>query len=229
LLGHLEPMLLSPKMILDLGCATGQFSRQLAKRYSAAQVIGVDESKAMLREAGRCKPWFSKQKYLEENVSCLPFDTDSIDYVFSNLTPLFVEDTVSLFKEIQRMLKPGGLFLFSSLGPGCISEKHEQLIDMHHLGDQMMQANLSDPVMESEEVTLVYEGVDQLKQEFVSNRLSLFSDELIEKNTADCEDGVSFTFEVLYGHAWGTTIPSGVAAANQGVVEISLESLKRQK
>jgi len=51
LLERLELVRLEPRVIVDLGCATGRGARALAARYPAARILAVDSSAAMLRAA----------------------------------------------------------------------------------------------------------------------------------------------------------------------------------
>jgi malonyl-CoA O-methyltransferase len=75
---------------------------------------------------------------------------------------------------MQRVLEPGGLLMFSTLGPDTLRELRAALpqqgdtqrvhpfIDMHDLGDALLQAGFADPVMDMEMLTLTYASLDEL-------------------------------------------------------------------
>ena len=103
--------------ILDAGCGNGYLSRQLARQ--GAKVVGVDISKNFI---GYCK-----KKEKEEQLGCeffsgsltdMPFlDSDYFDMVVSNIVMVDVQDYKAAFKEINRILKPKGRFVWSNLHP----------------------------------------------------------------------------------------------------------------
>lgn len=91
--------------VLDLGCGTGIGTRQLAEREGAV-IFGCDADKMMIEEAQQTSPTLS---YFVTPASKLPFDTDSFDMITAFSAFHWFRDGKSL-AEIQRVLKPGGLF-----------------------------------------------------------------------------------------------------------------------
>ncbi len=75
------------------------------------------------------------------------------------------------------MLAPEGLILFSTFGPDTLKElrhafsaidRHphvSRFVDMHDLGDMLMHAGFSDPVMEMEMITLTYASVEAVARD----------------------------------------------------------------
>jgi malonyl-CoA O-methyltransferase len=61
-------------------------------------------------------------RFLASDCDELPFKEFLFDSVFSNLTYQWVPDIDASFREVWRVLKPGGLFLFSILGPRTLEE-----------------------------------------------------------------------------------------------------------
>jgi len=104
--------------VLDLGCGTGFFTDILSARYQ--KVIGLDISTNMLK--------FSKKNrsndisWLEANAYQLPLSNESVDFVYSNLMIQWCDPLQPLLDEILRVLKPGGLFIFSTLVDGTLFE-----------------------------------------------------------------------------------------------------------
>ena len=117
---HLMPWLPNRNDLtaLDLGAGTGFFTDLLASRYQ--QVIGVDISKKMLN--------FSKDNrnksihWLEADAYKIPLQDNSIDLVYSNLMIQWCDPLDLVLNEVIRVLKPGGLFVFSTLIDGTLFE-----------------------------------------------------------------------------------------------------------
>ncbi|MCP2821043.1 hypothetical protein NK918_24120, partial [Salmonella enterica subsp. enterica serovar Typhimurium] len=71
-------------------------------------------------------------------------------------------------REVQRTLRVGGLFMFSMLGPDTLQELRAALveaglqgrvhrfIDMHDVGDMLVEAGFAEPVMDMEHITLTF-------------------------------------------------------------------------
>ena len=99
------------KRVLELGCAAGLLTEQLADR--GADVLAVDREPRMVelaraRLAGRADVAVAD---LED-----PFDdiaTGSVDVVVASLVLHYVEDWAPLLAELHRVLVPGGVLVFS--------------------------------------------------------------------------------------------------------------------
>lgn len=105
---------------LDLGCGTG-FAVPTLIRQGAKQVVGADLAHSMClasEEKLRNLPFISVTCDAEN----LPFAKDSFDCIYSNLMIQWSEQLTDLFYEAQRVLKPGGLFAFATLGPRTMFE-----------------------------------------------------------------------------------------------------------
>ena len=148
LLEQLNTIRIQPQTIIDLGAGTGYSTDLLTQRYPQAQVIAIDLSTQMSLQ--------NKQKNSANKTCCfiaadaeeLPLVTDSVDIIFSNLLLHWCNDVPAVFAEIQRVLKPGGLFIFSMLGPDTFKEVRQSwaqiddyahthtFTDMHNIGDE---------------------------------------------------------------------------------------------
>ncbi|KAI0022838.1 methylase [Xylariomycetidae sp. FL0641] len=124
---NIEALLPSLKAarVLDLGCGDGWFSRWAIDR-GAASVYAVDRSTSMVATAKRCSETdrpcgYDKITYavanLDEPVGKLgPAKTQyeaQYDVVFSSLTFHYLTDLPTLFREVRKVLRPGGAFVFS--------------------------------------------------------------------------------------------------------------------
>ena len=110
-LAAVEP---APARALDLGTGTGQGAFAIARRFPAAEIVGVDLADGMLAEARRKTPTELAERVRFENgdASALPFADGSFDLVaHANMIPFF--------DEVARVLAPGGQAVFAfSYGPG---------------------------------------------------------------------------------------------------------------
>ena len=122
----LEPLLpdFAGKEVLDLGCGYGWHCIYAAE-HGARQVTGIDLSDKMLAVA--------RQKTSAPNVEyrcCAIEDADfadgSFDIVLSSLALHYVEDYVGVVQNVHRMLRPGGVFLFSCEHPVFTAEGSQE-------------------------------------------------------------------------------------------------------
>ncbi len=111
--------------ILDLGCGPGLYSEKLAKM--GHNVTGVDFSSNSIEYA---KKEAKKKKleitYLKENYLNLDLEENSFDLViliFTDFGPLLPKEREQLLRNIRRVLKPNGAFIFDVLNDNNIEDK----------------------------------------------------------------------------------------------------------
>jgi len=119
---HLVPSAIVDEVqtIVDLGCGTGWFTERLQAQFSGRDIVGLDLAEGMLRYAREHKA--SQAHWLCGDAESLPLSSNSVDLMFSSLAIQWCENTAALFAEIKRVLKPGGKFYFSTLGPKTLYE-----------------------------------------------------------------------------------------------------------
>ncbi len=106
--------------ILDVGVGTG-LSLTLYPSY--AQVVGIDISSGMLKQAAKKvrKYNLSHVKLLEMDASCLAFADDAFDYVIAAHVVSVVPDPVKVVDEVKRVAKKDGRIIiinhFQSANP----------------------------------------------------------------------------------------------------------------
>lgn len=250
LLESFEALRIRPARSLDLGSGTGYGARRLKQRFKKTRVLQLDLAENMLREARRkTARLFSRDHFVCANALSLPLADQAVDLVFSNVMLPWRPAPDALFAELRRVLKPGGLFVFSSLGPDTLRELRESwgavddqphvhaFLDMHDLGDALTRNGLADPVLNTEHLTLTYRDARQLLRELrhsgaaninAGRRRSLTGKRrwqgMLARYEARRAEGVlPATFEVIYGHAWALGAPVKDKAARP----VSLAALRR--
>ena len=226
---HLLPVRIKPARVLDVGAGTGICSRLLSAHYPSARLMCVDCATPMLRVARARGPrWFSRHSYACGDAESLPVADASIDLLVSSLMLPSCPSADAALAEFHRVLKPGGLLMFTSLGPDTLRELREAwrvvdddvhvhaFIDMHDLGDALLRAGLSDVVMDTERFTGRYQDLSALTAEMTqlgvnnaalgrpkglttSSRLACVAEEY-EKARRDRT--LPASFEVVFGYGW---------------------------
>jgi len=230
LLSRLEPFGFQPAVVLDLGCGTGWLSGELKQRYRRASVLALDVAPGMLREAARHQRLFRHFARVCGDALHLPLANSSVDLVFSSLMLQWCEPLGRALSEVRRILKPGGFFCFSTLGPDTLAELRaawsaadefshvNRFIDMHDVGEALVRAGLGEPVLDVEREQLGYRDVISLMRELKSigahnvthgRPRGLTGRSRLARLQAAYEplrrDGaLPATYEVVYGVAWGT-------------------------
>lgn len=253
LLEKLELVSLQADVVLDAGCGTGGALKPLAKRFPGAELVALDIAPAMLREARKHKPWFRKLRSVEGDLARMPLDDGSVELAFSNLALQWTNTPDTAFAEFRRVLRPGGLLLFSTFGPDTLRELREawadvdgyahvnRFLDLHDVGDALVRAGFNEVVMDVEHFTLTYDHVRELLRDLKAigahnvnagraqaltgkHRFAAFEN-AYERFRRDGR--LPATYEVVYGTAWAPSIRNepGVSYARSG--SVSLESLRR--
>ncbi|MGH2471784.1 MAG: class I SAM-dependent methyltransferase [Candidatus Limnocylindria bacterium] len=97
--------------IVDVGTGVGHTLRRLAPNFRSA--VGVDVTREML-EAGRgvlAGAAVTNAVLVQANATALPIASRSADVVTSRLAAHHFADAAAAFREIARILRPGGLFV----------------------------------------------------------------------------------------------------------------------
>jgi SAM-dependent methyltransferase len=103
----------SGKRVLDLGCGSGQASIALARQ--GAHAIALDASARQLERARRLAETEEvRVEWHRGDLADLAFlRADSVDVAFSAHALAEVEDLDRVLRQVHRVLRPGGAFVFS--------------------------------------------------------------------------------------------------------------------
>jgi malonyl-CoA O-methyltransferase len=160
--------------------------------------------------------------------AALPFGPNALDMIWSNLALPWHPQPDRVFAEWRRVMRVNGLVMFSCFGPDTLKELNAAFaevdlaphvlpfVDMHDLGDMLVNAGFSTPVMDMETITVTYDSAEKLLAEvralggnpLQTRRRGLLGRaghaRLIEHLLAQRgPDGrMALTFEVVFGHAF---------------------------
>lgn len=214
ILFRLEPVRLQPKRILVISGDFGLAASAIRERYPDAEVT-VKDYAAALSQAGETLWRYSDMP--------LSVATQPVDLIVSNLLLPWCPDFSAVLRDWQRLLRPGGLLILSSYGPGTLSELAAQplslphFVDMHHVGDAMMEVGLVDPVMDVDHIEVRYKDSGAIVTDLrASGMLTVTQLEVLPS---------ALSYEIVYGHAW----KSQQQRMNEdGLVSISVDALRAQ-
>jgi malonyl-CoA O-methyltransferase len=231
LLGRLDELKITPQAILDLGAGTGHATRALKRRYPKALTVAVDIAPGMLARAKAQSRWLRRFERVRADAYALPFRAASFDLVFSSLMLQWCDDLDSAFAELARVLKPGGLLLFSTFGPGTLAELRDSwaaadgqpnhvnhFFDPPTIGSVLMHAGLAEPVLDVDRLVVTYPDAMTLMRELKAigahnvtrgRTRGLTSRRRLAAMIAAYEtlrrDGkLPATYEVIHAVSWGT-------------------------
>ncbi|MFQ5777011.1 MAG: class I SAM-dependent methyltransferase [Terriglobia bacterium] len=107
--GMLAGMEFAPEdKILDLGCGTGWLSAILADKVPRGQVIGIDLSDEMIRQARKRYADHVNLMFNAGSAEDIPWDFDFFNKVVSVESAYYWPEPAQAFREIFRVLRPGG-------------------------------------------------------------------------------------------------------------------------
>lgn len=244
LLERLDMVKLSPRKVLDLGAGTGLATADLLARYPKTPIVALDLAINMLRIVGQRGNWRRRASRVAADATLMPFPDGIFDLVCSSLMLQWCQPLDAVLQETARVLAPEGVIMFATLGPDTLRELRESwsvvdqaphvsvFMDMHDVGDAMIHAGFSNPVVDVETITLTYKAVPELLKDLkalgATNAASGRSSGLGRRGSLAAmmqsyekfrrEDGLlPVTYEVVYGHAWGKATPKTAGVPGEEV------------
>jgi malonyl-CoA O-methyltransferase len=217
LLERLDYVKIAPRRILDAGSGPAREARALGRRYRGAQVIALDFALPLLPRRRALERWLGRGVITVcGDFHRLPLAAGTVELVWCNLALHWAADPLAVFREFERVLAPNGLVLFSTLGPDTLKElraaagasRVHAFFDMHDVGDMLVAAGFSAPVMDMELISIDYGTggrlLDDLRASGQTNarldrRRGLAGRRFLE---AFRSAPLRATFEVVYGHGW---------------------------
>ena len=244
----LELLKHEPRSLLIIPDAPGIHANHLAKRFPKAALTSVPESDLSWADTTKMKlartcGFITKgiAHFPKMTESSIALSDQSQDMVFSNLWIHTLHQPKWVVQEAWRVLREGGLFSFSYLGPDTGKELRAMRCDamdgsslaalpgawdMHDLGDALVESRFSDPVMDMEYLYLEYESDALYLQDALA--LGLLSAHQAQAIAADKTAKLpqKMTLEVVYGHAW--VVGKHLSEAKDTLAFISPDQIKRK-
>jgi malonyl-CoA O-methyltransferase len=241
----------NPEAVIDWGGSVGGGAGVLARAYPLARrsCVGPGSAGAAL-EAVRPRWTLFARRPAEPAVRWVAEGDVAVgeaDLVWSNMTLHGEPDPRVLMRRWHRAVRAGGFLMFSTFGPGTLPELRElyaqrgwgppgdTLVDMHDLGDMLVEAGFADPVMDQETIHLTWADARSALSELRGLganvhparhrglrtpgwRERLF-EALAQRAHQAAEGRVRLSFEVVYGHAFRVAAPPRLAPVTK--VELS--------
>ena len=96
--------------VLDLGCGSGQCTRDAARQATRGEAVGIDLSRPMLRvaEETAAREGLGNVRFVHGDAQVHPFEPGTFDVAVSRTGAMFFADQVAAFTNVARALRPGG-------------------------------------------------------------------------------------------------------------------------
>ena len=163
--------------ILDLGCGTGFLTGELLKSPAVEQLLALDIALPMLQTTRRKLPGYADVSFVCADAERLALKPRSFDRIFSNLALQWCRDLTSVFCDCHKILKSGGVMVFSTFGPQTLCELKRawtsvdnyshvnEFYDANELMRLMSDAGFVDIQLEIQRYRPVYPSVMDLMKE----------------------------------------------------------------
>lgn len=230
---RLSVIRLQPAAVIDWSARLGASSELLRQAYPKARQIAVEDGPAdpAPGKAAPSMPWWSMQRWRghpEAPQTAASLAAGAGQLLWSNMGLHACADPQAEMRAWHRVMAVDGFLMFSTLGPGSLAglralyaqrgwpPPFAPFVDMHDLGDMLIEAGFADPVMDQETVTLTWAGAGELLTElrqlggnasrarFPGLRTPRWQQALLKAidQSAAADGRVALEFEIVYGHAF---------------------------
>lgn len=141
---------LSDPSILEIGCGTGALTQILVNEWPSANVTALDIAPEMIEVASKrfrsaehpgTANWkMDRLRFLQADIEIWAVNAPecSVDIIVSNACFQWLSSPKETLGHLRRMLRPGGLLIFTTFGPDTFREMHEAF-------DKVYRANGMEP------------------------------------------------------------------------------------
>lgn len=199
----------SPRQVLEVAAGTGVLTRAIARRSPAqTSVVATDLNQPMLDHAAQILPSDNRITWRQADALALPFGDQSFDVVVCQFGVMFFADKIMAYKEVRRVLKPGGHFFLSAW----------DRISANEFADVVTQALAKlfwdDPPLFMARVPHGYHDVARIKDELSEAGFASISAE-----TRDDTSKAASPREVAVAYCQGTPLRNEIEARSVSRVE----------
>jgi malonyl-CoA O-methyltransferase len=222
-----------PATVLDWWSHNGGSAEVLQAAYPKARRIAVE---AELQALSAAPPWWSLRRRALPAAAVASLPAAAGDLLWSNMMLHWCADPQAEMQRWFDVLAPDGFLMFSTLGPGTLDglravyadhgwpSPHVPFVDMHDLGDMLVHAGFSDPVMDQETVTLTWPdpagllaelrqlGANVDPRRHAGLRTPRWRSSLQQALQDRSPTRPALAFEIVYGHAF-RPLPRAMVAA----------------
>jgi malonyl-CoA O-methyltransferase len=156
--------------VLDIGSGNGVLAVQLKKK--GADVVALDASWGMVAHGRRLSP---DAVWVQADAAALPMKAECFDAVMSSSVYQWIDDLAGSFKEVRRVLKPGGRFTVAMFARGTLDELFVSMAHASRLTGRTLPALRRLPSAEDVRLALEQAGFKGPVVR-VEKRISVFQD-----------------------------------------------------
>lgn len=236
-----------PLRIVDWYGRDGSSLPLLKRACPKAEIVRVDPEateSAAVPTPSRWLPWRRQAAAALTPAVSLP--SDAGDLLWANMGLHWCADPLVEMRRWHRVLPVDGVLMFTTVGPGTLPALRQHyaaagwppaaaaLVDMHDLGDMLVEAGFAEPVMDQETLTLTWPDAAALLQELRSLggnadpgrwpglRTPRWQRELLSALTPADGAKPAMAFEIVYGHAMRGRLKVPVS----GETRVELEAMR---
>jgi malonyl-CoA O-methyltransferase len=131
--------------ILEIGCGTGTLTRILVDEWSKASITALDISPSMIKVAEqRLRSRSTRHmdiSFIHADVEKWSSDThdSSFDLIVSSACFQWLNKPKQTLCHLRRILRPGGLLVFTSFGPETFYELHQSFHEVYQASGMVPQ------------------------------------------------------------------------------------------
>ncbi len=129
--------------VLDMGCGEGQYTREIARRYPLASLVGTDMDTAAIAAASRAAGATRNVRFLVHDArEALPeaaLPGPGLDVVVLWMVLLYLPDKQGVLRRLAAALKPGGVLLLGYIPDPALRLNHPSAAAIMAAGDEMVR------------------------------------------------------------------------------------------
>lgn len=209
-----------PEVVLDLGAGTGFVTEFCLELSDCMQIHALDKAEAMLAQV----PNSARVTKIVGQAHSMPCRDQTYDAVLANMLLPWCSHWPALFAEIKRVLKPGGMLLFSTLAPDgkrLPSSWHphacwRDLPEMKQLGDILAHQSYRDVVMDQMPLVFAFDDFEHMKTTLQQSGILTGRPVGVEESN----DEPLLNLELIFGHA--------LLGQPQGEFAVSVSAITRR-